>query len=254
LPQDELVQFYVNTFFMHMISIILPTLNEQENLPLIVALIVDEFHTRIKEEFEIIVVDDNSQDGTRQAFQDLKDVYGDVKMEMILRPGKLGLGTAYRDGLKSVKGEFVVLMDADLSHNPAYISEMMVRKQKASNADVVSGTRYKPGGGVVGWTLTRCIVSAGANVLGQLLTGVPASDFTGSFRLYRKSVLDKVIPQMNCKGYVFQLEAMVLSSRAGFKIVEVPIVFADRVFGETKLGPQEFIEYLKGLVRLIFHL
>jgi len=167
------------------------------------------------------------------------------------RPGKLGLGTAYKHGLKVAKGNFVILMDADLSHHPKYIP-CMIEKQKETEADIVTGTRYKPGGGVFGWNLKRKITSKGANTLAQALLRPGISDLTGSFRLYRKECLNVLMEKCTSKGYAFQMEIAVRASRLGYSISEVPIVFVDRVFGASKLGGAEITMYLKGLVNLFF--
>ncbi|CAJ0584910.1 unnamed protein product, partial [Mesorhabditis spiculigera] len=125
--------------------------------------------------------------------------------KIILRPreGKLGLGTAYIHGLKHARGEFIIIMDADLSHHPKFILQM-IELQKSKNLDIVTGTRYAPGGGVSGWDLRRKVMSAGANCLAQFFLNPGVSDLTGSFRLYRKEILATLIAHCVSKGYVFQ--------------------------------------------------
>ncbi|KAJ7561940.1 hypothetical protein O6H91_03G048400 [Diphasiastrum complanatum] len=170
----------------------------------------------------------------------------------LLRPraAKLGLGSAYGHGLKHASGDFVVIMDADLSHHPKYLPGF-IRKQLETNADIVTGTRYVKGGGVYGWDLRRKLTSRGANVLAHTLLWPKVSDLTGSFRLYKRSVLEDLVSACVSKGYVFQMEMIVRASRKGYHIEEVPITFVDRVYGTSKLGGSEIVQYLKGLLKLL---
>ena len=231
------------------VSVILPTYNERENLPTCVFLI-DEALGNMRLPYEVIVVDDNSPDGTLDAAKALQAAYGEEKVVLRPRPGKLGLGTAYAHGLAVARGEWVVLMDADLSHHPKYLPAFF-DKQRATGCDVVTGTRYAQGGGVAGWSWTRKCVSRIANALAQvLLAPGDASDLTGAYRLYRREVLTATIGSVHSKGYTFQMEMLVRASRLGYRITEVPIAFVDRLYGDSKLGAAEILEYLKGLVRL----
>ncbi|GJN22823.1 hypothetical protein PR202_gb10422 [Eleusine coracana subsp. coracana] len=159
-------------------------------------------------------------------------------------------GTAYLHGLKYASGEFVVIMDGDLSHHPKYLPGF-IRKQKETGADIVTGTRYVKNGGVHGWNLMRKLTSRGANVLAQTLLQPGASDLTGSFRLYKRDILEDLISSCVSKGYVFQMEMIVRATRKSYHIEEVPITFVDRVFGTSKLGGSEIVGYLKGLVYLL---
>ncbi|XP_076786402.1 dolichol-phosphate mannosyltransferase subunit 1 isoform X2 [Arvicanthis niloticus] len=221
--------------------------------------------------YEIIIIDDGSPDGTREVAEQLEKIYGPDRIienhcwrnksletfwilafqEMLLRPRekKLGLGTAYIHGIKHATGNYVIIMDADLSHHPKFIPEF-IRKQKEGNFDIVSGTRYKGNGGVYGWDLKRKIISRGANFITQILLRPGASDLTGSFRLYRKEVLQKLIEKCVSKGYVFQMEMIVRARQMNYTIGEVPISFVDRVYGESKLGGNEIVSFLKGLLTL----
>ncbi|XP_071913599.1 dolichol-phosphate mannosyltransferase subunit 1 isoform X2 [Coffea arabica] len=191
-------------------SIIIPTYNERLNIALLVYLI---FKHLPNVNFEIIVVDDGSPDGTQDIVKQLQSVYGEDRI-------------------------------------PKYLPNF-IKKQMETGADIVTGTRYVKGGGVHGWNLMRKLTSRGANVLAQTLLWPGVSDLTGSFRLYRKSVLEDVIGSCVSKGYVFQMEMIVRATRKGYNIAEVPITFVDRVYGSSKLGGSEIVEYLKGLVYLL---
>jgi dolichol-phosphate mannosyltransferase len=140
-------------------------------------------------------------------------------------------------------------MDADFSHHPKFIPEM-VKVQQTEDYDIVTGTRYAGDGGVYGWDLKRKFVSKGANIFADTLLRPGVSDLTGSFRLYKKDVLQTVIEKVQSKGYVFQMELMVLAKSMGYTVAEVPISFVDRVYGESKLGGDEIIGYAKGVFSL----
>lgn len=229
-------------------SILLPTYNEKENLPIIVWLI-DKSMTENNHDYEIIIIDDGSPDGTLEAAKQLEKIYGSDKIVLRPRAKKLGLGTAYIHGIKHARGDFIIIMDADLSHHPKYIPQF-IKKQKEGNYDLVSGTRYIGDGGVNGWDFKRKLISRGANYLTQVLLRPGASDLTGSFRLYKKDVLQKLVESCVSKGYVFQMEMIVRARKLGYKIGEVPISFVDRLYGESKLGGNEIFQFVKGLLYL----
>ncbi|KAL4435629.1 hypothetical protein ABPG77_002592 [Micractinium sp. CCAP 211/92] len=229
-------------------SVLLPTYNERENIALIVWLLVETFEKH-ELDWEIVVIDDNSPDGTQDVVCQLQQQFGEDRILLRPRAGKLGLGTAYVHGLKHATGDFVIIMDADLSHHPKYIPAM-VEKQAATGCDIVTGTRYRQGGGVFGWNFKRKLTSRGANLLAQTLLQPGVSDLTGSFRLFRKPCLEKVMALCTSKGYAFQMEIAVRAKRLGYTIEEVPIVFVDRIYGASKLGGAEIVMYLKGLANL----
>ena len=126
----------------------------------------------------------------------------------------------------------------------------MIEKMEKEKTDLVSGTRYLPGGGVYGWDLNRKMTSRVANFLAATLLNPSASDLTGSFRLYKKDVLQKIMPMVKSRGYVFQMEIITRAQYMGYSISEVPLTFPDRIFGESKLGANEIVSYLKGLMDL----
>uniref|UniRef100_A0A3Q3WY60 Dolichol-phosphate mannosyltransferase subunit 1 n=1 Tax=Mola mola TaxID=94237 RepID=A0A3Q3WY60_MOLML len=199
-------------------TVLLPTYNERENLPLIVWLLVKYFGES-GYNYEIIVIDDGSPDGTLEMAEQLQRIYGEDKIVLRPRPTKLGLGTAYIHGIKHATGNFIFIMDADLSHHPKFIPEF-IKKQKEGDYDLVSGTRYRGNGGVYGWDLRRKLISRGANFLTQVLLRPNASDLTGSFRLYKKKVLESLIERCVSKGYVFQMEIIIRARQLKYTIGE----------------------------------
>lgn len=244
-------------------SVILPTYNERRNLPIIVWLLARTFNEKYTElppisctlslayllctsklNWEIIIVDDGSPDGTLQVAEQLQGLYGSDHIILRPRPGKMGLGTAYVHGLKHCNGTFVIIMDADFSHHPKFLPRM-IATQKSGDYDIVTGTRYAGDGGVYGWDLKRKFVSRGANLFADTVLRPGVSDLTGSFRLYKREVLEEVIARTESKGYTFQMELMVRAKGLGFRVAECPISFVDRVYGESKLGGDEIVEYAK---------
>jgi len=195
------------------------------------------------------VIDDGSPDGTQDAAKQLQKIYGGDRIILKPREKKLGLGTAYIHGMKFAKGDFIIIMDADMSHHPKFIPHF-IEKQKEKDYDVISGTRYIGDGGVYGWDLKRKFISRTANYITQILLRPGASDLTGSFRLYKKDVLEKLVKSCVSKGYVFQMEMIIRARQLGFTIGEVPISFVDRFYGDSKLGGREIISFAKGLLTL----
>ncbi|KLT41966.1 putative GPI anchor biosynthesis-related protein [Cutaneotrichosporon oleaginosum] len=241
-------------------SVILPTYNERKNLPVITWLLARTFESNGLD-WEIIVVDDASPDGTQDIARQLAKTYGDDKVVLKPRAGKLGLGTAYVHGLEFCTGTFVIIMDADFSHHPKFIPEF-IKQQKLHNLDIVTGTRYASSpsppssaqtpvglgpGGVYGWDLKRKLVSRGANFLADTVLRPGISDLTGSFRLYRLPVLRDIIGRCTSKGYVFQMEIVVRARALGYTLGEVPITFVDRIYGESKLSGNEIVGYAQGV-------
>lgn len=229
-------------------SVLLPTFNERANLPVLVWLLHRTF-TENNLDWELIIVDDASPDGTLQIAQQLQNLYTSQRIVLKPRTGKLGLGTAYVHGLKYATGNFVIIMDADFSHHPKFVPRM-IETQKEGDYDIVTGTRYAGSGGVYGWDLKRKMISRGANLFADIVLRPGVSDLTGSFRLYKREVLENVIASTKSKGYAFQMELMVRAKGMGYDIAEVPISFVDRVYGESKLGQEEIVEYAKGVMTL----
>ncbi|KAG0144797.1 hypothetical protein CROQUDRAFT_659472 [Cronartium quercuum f. sp. fusiforme G11] len=228
-----------------MYSVILPTYNERRNLPIIVWLLARTFEEQGLS-WEIIVVDDASPDGTLEMAEQLQRLYGPHRIILRPRPGKLGLGTAYMHGLSACSGSFTIIMDADFSHHPKFLPAF-ITLQRQRNLDVVTGSRYIRGGGVHGWDLKRKLVSRGANLLTSLVLAPGVTDVTGSFRLYRTSILRSLMAETKSRGYVFQMEIIVRARAMGCSIGEVPITFVDRLYGDSKLGSDEIYGFAKGV-------
>eukprot|EP01071_Lankesteria_metandrocarpae_P007071 Lankesteria_metandrocarpae@DN4568_c0_g1_i3.p3 len=244
------------------LSVIVPTYNERQNIPILLHLLSETFETlqpdkvKRKNAYQVVVVDDNSPDKTSEVVEELIPIFEDqFDLCLLKRPGKLGLGSAYIDGFsKLAKGELIALMDADLSHHPKYIPEF-IEALNTTQADIVSGSRYIQNGGVCGWNWRRIIISKIANHVARLLLNPPISDLTGAYRIYRRSAFQTIFPKLlKSKGYVFQMEAVVRASAMGLSIIERPIKFVDRLFGSSKLGPNEVFLYLQTLFKLFWEL
>lgn len=231
-------------------SVVLPTYNEKENLPIIYYLLHDTF-TKHSLQYEVVIVDDSSPDGTLQVAERIQESFGKDHVKIVSRKGKLGLGTAYVAGLTKATGDRIILMDADMSHHPKFIP-IMAKLMDETKVDIVTGTRYAGDGGVAGWDTYRKLTSRTANFLADFLLNPGVSDLTGSFRLYERKAIEKVLPKVESQGYAFQMEIVVRARQLGLTFGEVPITFVDRIYGESKLGANEIIQYLKGLLKLFF--
>jgi dolichol-phosphate mannosyltransferase len=216
------------------LTICLPTYNERANLrPMIQAL------AKVVEEHEldatVLVVDDNSPDGTGKLADELT---GESQLVRALhRPRKEGLGPAYLDAFRSALedgAELVLTMDCDFSHEPTDVPRLV---EAAKQADLVIGSRYVPSGGVRNWGLLRRVISRGGCLYAQVLLGTRVRDLTGGFKCYRRDVLEEIaLERISSKGYAFQIETTYRALRARFRVVEIPIVFTDREAGRSKMS------------------
>lgn len=229
-------------------SVLLPTYNERENLPYMIYFL-DEAFQKVKVDYEVIIVDDASPDGTQRVATELQALFGSDKVVLAPRTGKFGLGSAYKHGAERATGNYIIILDADMSHHPKYIPNF-IEKQRETGCDVVSGTRYVHEGGVYGWDFRRKLVSRVANYLAHLVLRPGVSDLTGSFRLFTAESFRRIMQQMEAKGFVFQMEIIVRAKKMGLDVREVPITFVDRLFGQSKMGTDEIIQYLQQLWRL----
>ncbi len=219
----------------------LPTYNELENLTPLVEEILG-----LGDQFDVLVVDDGSPDGTGLVAEHLTTVYPG-RVEVIHRQGKLGLATAYLTGFRYgiMKGyDYICEMDADFSHDPQYLPAL-VDAARAEGADVVLGSRYAKGGGVENWSWGRRIISRCGSLYARQLLALPYHDLTGGFKLFRRGALERLdLGLITATGYGFQIEMTYRLHQAGAKIVEYPIVFRDRRAGQSKMSPSIFLEAL----------
>ncbi len=223
-----------------MISIVIPTYNEKENIKLLINKIEKEAK-RVKEPIELIVVDDNSPDGTWKIVQELGKKYKFLKL--VKRAGKLGLTSAVLDGVKKSSGEKIIVMDADLSHPPEKLPEIA---RELKTYDIVIGSRNMHGGGVKNWPHHRKAISFGATSLAKAVLGIKCSDPMSGFFGIRKGIIEKT--KFKTKGYKILLN--ILAYNKGLRVKEIPYLFSDRHAGKTKLGNREIITYLEDLIAL----
>ena len=220
------------------VLVIVPTYNERENLELIAG----RLHAAVPEA-ELLVVDDNSPDGTGRIADALAAEH--PWAHVLHRTGKAGLGAAYIAGFgwAAEHGyDVVVEMDADGSHAPEQLPRLLTALQ---TADVVLGSRWVPGGEVVNWPRSRALLSRGGNAYTRLLLGLPLADATGGYRAYRRPVLDALLQQeVASQGYCFQVDLVWQAWRAGYRVVEVPITFVERERGESKMSRAIVVEAL----------
>jgi dolichol-phosphate mannosyltransferase len=221
--------------------LIIPTYNEAANLERIVAASRDQLQRAAPGSFRILVVDDNSPDGTG-AIADALAAREEV-VEVLHRPAKAGLGRAYLAGFAHAMAsgaETLIEMDADFSHDPCYLPGLL---EASRTADLVLGSRYVPGGGVRDWGLVRQLISRGGGLYARWVLGVPVRDLTGGFKCINRAVLEAIdLPSVRAEGYVFQIEVTYRAIKAGFTVREVPIVFADRVAGTSKMSARIALE------------
>ena len=224
--------------------IISPTYNESKNIKSLVEQVLGP-----NPNFHLLVVDDNSPDGTAAKVRDLQKMYPTLYLEE--RPGKMGLGTAYIFGFKwALKNDYeaIVQMDADLSHDPKDVPILV--GQLAEN-DLVIGSRYINGVSVVNWPISRLILSYGANMYSQIVTGMPINDGTGGFKAWRSSLLKQIdFNKIRSQGYSFQIEMNFRAWRKDARIKEEPIIFHDRTIGESKMSKSIMYEAIWMVSRL----
>jgi dolichol-phosphate mannosyltransferase len=226
---------------------VIPTYNEKDNI----GNIIDAVFV-LGQDFHILVIDDNSPDGTADIVRQLQTKYpGQLFLEE--RKGKLGLGTAYIHGFKWAYNrsyQYIFEMDADFSHNPADL-DRLYEACKHGGADVAVGSRYVEGGGNVNWPWDRILLSKGASLYTRLITTMPVKDPTAGFVCYRKEVLETInLDEILFVGYAFQIEMKFAAWKLGFKIKEVPIIFKDRKLGTSKMNKGIVKEGILGVLNL----
>ena len=210
--------------------VVLPTYNERVNLPLIVPQILEQ-DPRI----EVLVVDDNSPDGTGQLADELAGA--NPRLHVMHRSEKAGLGKAYLAGFRWAldRGyDYILEMDADFSHDPKFLGQLLAA---AKDADLVIGSRYRAGVNVINWPISRLLLSIGANQYARWITGLPLTDSTAGFKCFRRAVLEAIdFEKVRSNGYSFQIEMSFRAWKKGFRLMEIPIVFTDRMEGQSKMN------------------
>lgn len=227
--------------------VIIPTYNESENIEKIIQAVMN-----LETGFHVLIVDDNSPDGTATIVKQLQQTYPD-RLFIQERQGKLGLGTAYILGFKwalESTYEYIYEMDADFSHPPADLERLKEACQK-ERVGVSVGSRYVKGGKLVDWPLSRILISRGASLYVRLLTFMPVSDSTAGFVCYKRAFLEKLdFDKIQFVGYAFQIEMKFAAWQLGFDIVEIPITFKDRVEGVSKMSTAIFNEAFFGVMKM----
>lgn len=210
--------------------VIIPTYNELDNIQKLIPDIL-EMHP----DFNILVVDDGSPDGTGNFVKELS--FKDDRIKLLERGKKMGLGTAYVAGFKYMLSngyDFAIQMDADYSHDPKELKNFI---DAARDNDLIIGSRYISGVNVVNWPLRRLLLSYFANIYSRTITGIPVKDCTGGFKCFRRSVLESInLEKIKSNGYSFQIEMNYKAWKNGFKLLEIPIIFVDRIFGHSKMS------------------
>lgn len=223
------------------VLVVLPTFNERANIETVLRAVRTS-----RPDASVLVVDDSSPDGTAELAKALASDLGNI--EVLVRPEKTGLGTAYREGFRwgIAQGfEVFVEMDSDLSHDPNALGDLLAPIEKAE-ADVVIGSRYVSGGSIPNWSFSRRLLSRAGNVYSKALLGLGVEDSTAGYRAYTASVIAAInLDRVRADSYGFQIEMTYLAHRAGSRIVEVPIHFADRVAGTSKMSSFTIFEALR---------
>lgn len=228
--------------------VIIPTYNEKENIEAIITAVMG-----LKPEFEVLIIDDGSPDGTAAIVKKLMEGTFKGRLHLVERAGKLGLGTAYIAGFKWAlehQAEYIFEMDADFSHNP---QDLLKLYDACANqgADLAIGSRYITGVNVVNWPMGRVLMSYFASKYVRTVLGVSIRDTTAGFVCYKRHLLETLeLDKIRFKGYAFQIEMKFTAHKCGAKIIEVPIIFVNRVLGTSKMSGGIFSEALLGVIRL----
>lgn len=229
--------------------VVIPTYNEAMNVEAIIRAVSAELERLVPGEHRILIVDDNSPDGTGRLADDLDRELGTV--EVLHRAEKTGLGHAYLAGFRHALtqgAELIVEMDADFSHNPRYLGDLL---GAADDADLVLGSRYVDGGGVKDWGLARRVISRGGSLYARTILGIGIRDLTGGFKCIRRELLEAIdLDSVLAEGYVFQIEITYRAVALGFRVKEIPIVFVDRAAGTSKMSAQIALEAMWAVPRL----
>jgi len=222
------------------VSIVIPTYNERENVKNLIPAIFETF-SKNKISGDVIVVDDNSPDGTSKVVERLKEEF---PVTLIRRVRKEGIGSAYITGFREAlnKADIIMEMDADLSHNPEDIPDLL---RAIGNYDLVLGSRYIKGGRIEDWNPIRRLISKGGNLIARILLNLNINDITTGYRAYRRKVLEGIdMDKIQSDGYGFQAEMIFRARKKGFRVGEIPITFRDRRHGRSKLSKVEILKFI----------
>lgn len=235
---------------MSRVCVTVPTYNERENISKLILTLLRVLHDN-KIDGWILVVDDSSPDGTGDIVEALSKEHQNVRV--VHRKGKLGLGSAYKDAFHAAlmdgKTDLVVEMDADLSHDPAYLPAILQAAQRSGGVGL--GSRYVRGGRIVGWPIRRKIASWGANFVTRAILGLPVKDATSGYRAFTRGALTKIgYADAGTKAYAFQVEILYKCRQQNLSIEEVPITFYERQLGKSKLSSGDIFDFLKTVLRL----
>lgn len=228
------------------VSVITPVYNERRNLEENIRRI----ETSLKEAgitFEVVVVDDNSPDGSGALADEIASRKEFVRV--LHRPEKRGLGTAYKEAFPLTRGRFIVSMDSDLSHDPTFIPQML---RCAETRDIVIGSRLLRGGSIIGRNPLRDLLSIFANLCIRATTGMGIHDWTSGLRVYHRGVWEAIMPKVNCNKWDFQFESLFKAVESGFTVGEVPIAFYERADGDSKFTTQEAMDFIHSFLKVRF--
>lgn len=228
--------------------VIIPTYNEKENIELIIRKVFS-----LEYDFDILIVDDGSPDGTAEIVKNLQNTAFSEKLHILERKGKLGLGTAYIAGFKWALArhyQLIFEMDADFSHNPNDLIRL-AQTCDSGQADMAIGSRYIKGVNVVNWPMNRVLMSYFASAYVRLITRINIQDATAGFVCFKREVLETIpLDAIKFVGYAFQIEMKFTAIKYGFNVVEIPIIFTDRTLGTSKMSPKIFKEAFFGVIQM----
>ena len=226
------------------IAIVIPTYNEKETLPSLIEKIFDKIRPLV-EELHVVIVDDSSPDGTADIARNLGEKF--QKISVIQRPTKMGLGAAYKDGftyvLQKLESNLVVQMDADHSHDPSELANMI---EKIVDYDFIIASRHVTGSSVTGWGFSRKVTHSIAGAIAKVSANIDIEDCTSGFRMFKTETLEKIeFDKIEADGFAFQIEVLYQLKQKGFHGLEVPTTFVNRTKGQSKMGSSEVIQFIK---------
>lgn len=226
-----------------LISLITPTYNEAQNLPVSISRIQECLKNYF---FEIIIVDDNSPDGCGEIADEFARNYDNIKV--MHRSGKLGLGTAYKEGFSLTKGDLIVSMDSDLSHDPSHLPDLI---EAAQHSDIVIGSRLCKGGSIEGRKYHRDFLTYFSNIIIKTYTHSHVYDWTSGYRVYRREAWENLMPNVHCNKWDFQFESLYKAMKMGCNVTEVPITFYERNEGESKFGLSDMFLFIQSFFDVV---